>query len=252
MTIFQQFQLQSRRNFTFGAAATSAASLMPASAGAAGGLTSRSISVPSAGGSRYGTKHYPGTLALNEGEIVLTFDDGPLPSTTNRILDALAQHNAKAIFFMIGRNAKANPEIVRRVAQAGHGIANHTMNHPWTMRQRSLANGIQEIQEGEDAIQQALGSPILPFFRFPGFADTPDLLAELGRRNRSIWGADFWGGDWNAQEPGAQQALVMHRMRAAKKGILLLHDIKDQTARMMPGMLAQMRMEGFRLVQAVG
>jgi peptidoglycan-N-acetylglucosamine deacetylase len=210
------------------------------------------MSVPSAGGPRYGTKHYPGTVALNDGEIILTFDDAPLPATTNRILDALGQSGAKAIFFMIGRNARANPEMVRRVAREGHGIANHTMSHPWTMRQRSLANGIQEIQEGEDAIQQALGGPILPFFRFPGFADTPDLLAELARRNRSIWGADFWGGDWNAQAPAAQQALVMRRMRQARRGILLLHDIKDQTARMMPGLLAQMRTDGFRLVQAVG
>ncbi|MGL4636565.1 MAG: polysaccharide deacetylase family protein [Beijerinckiaceae bacterium] len=214
--------------------------------------THRTMTVSGQGGPRYGVKTYPQTLPLQDGEVVLTFDDGPLPATTNPILDSLGRENVKATFFMIGRNAKANPQIVRRIAAAGHTLANHTMSHPWTMRQRSFENGVREIAEGEDAIQQVAGTRIAPFFRFPGFADTPELLAELSRRNNVVWGADIWAGDWNPMTPDAQLRLVMGRLARQRKGILLFHDIKQQTAAMMPAFLHALKAGGFKVVHATG
>lgn len=214
--------------------------------------TQRTVHVSSDGGARFGLKQYGQSLPLRDGEVLLTFDDGPLPATTGRVLDALAAEQVKATFFLIGRNARANPEMTRRIAAAGHTLANHTMNHPWTMRERTTANGLREIAEGEDAIQQAAGQRIARFFRFPGFADTPDLLNELSRRNISVWGTDLWASDWNRMAPAQQLALVMGRLRRLGKGIILMHDIQPQTAQMMPAFLAALKAESYRVVHALG
>jgi peptidoglycan/xylan/chitin deacetylase (PgdA/CDA1 family) len=213
---------------------------------------SRILKVDSTGGRRLGLKHHAQTLPLGDGEIVLTFDDGPLPATTLPILDALDRAGAKAVFFMIGRNARANPQVARRIAASGHTIANHTMNHPWTMPGISFERGLREIDEGRDAIAQATGSAVAPFFRFPGFADTPALLAELSRRDVSVWGADLWASDWNTMVPDAQLHLLMGRLRRARRGIVLLHDTRAQTAAMLPALLRALPAEGFRIVHAVG
>ncbi|MGL4243750.1 MAG: polysaccharide deacetylase family protein [Beijerinckiaceae bacterium] len=241
----------SRRSVTIGltglafCAASAAASSRPLG-------TSRSLYVSSDGAARFGRKQYASTLPLSDGDVVLTFDDGPLPATTGRVLDALAAEQVQATFFMIGRNAKANPEMVRRVAAAGHTLANHTLSHPWTMRERPTAHGVREIAEGQDAIQQAAGRRIAPFFRFPGFADTPDLLNELSRRGDSVWGTDIWASDWNPMAPEQQLALVMGRLAKLRKGIILMHDIQPQTARMMPLFLQALKSGGYRIVHAVG
>jgi peptidoglycan-N-acetylglucosamine deacetylase len=242
-----------RRALGLGAAASllvSSANAQVASSGPLG--TVRTLSVSGVGGPRFGRKTYPQTLPLNDGEVVLTFDDGPLPATTLPALDSLAKENVRATFFLIGRNAKANPEVVRRIAASGHSIANHTMNHPWTLRQRSFENGVREISDGEDAIQQALGGKISPFFRFPGFADTPELLSELSRRNTAVWGADIWASDWNLMSPDQQLHLVMGRLRRERKGIFLFHDIRAQTVQMLPSFLRALKNEGFRVVHTVG
>lgn len=229
-----------------------AAALAAGTAEAAPLGTHRTIYVASDGGARFGRKQYAQSLPLQDGEVLLTFDDGPLPATTGPVLDALAAEGVKATFFLIGRNAQANPQMVRRILAGGHTLANHTMNHPWTMRDRTTTVGLREIAEGEDAIQQAAGQKIAPFFRFPGFADTPDLLNELSRRNVSVWGTDIWASDWNPMAPQQQLALVMGRLARLRKGMILMHDIQPQTARMMPAFLGALRAGGYRLVHAVG
>jgi peptidoglycan-N-acetylglucosamine deacetylase len=240
-----------RRALLAGGAAALAAGYAPAVASGPIGVA-RTLYVSSDSGARFGLKQYPQTLPLADGEVLLTFDDGPLPATTGRVLDALAAEGAKATFFMIGRNARANPQVVRRVLAAGHTLANHTMNHPWTMRERTTAHGIREIAEGEDAIQQAAGQRIAKFFRFPGFADTPDLLNELSRRGVSVWGTDLWASDWNRMAPQQQLALLMGRLNRLRKGVILMHDIQPQTAAMMPAFLNALKAGGYRLVHAVG
>ncbi len=228
-----------------------------ASAGSAGASStrlgvSRTLFVAGEGGPRFGLKQYPQTLPLHDGEVVLTFDDGPLPATTWPVLQALAAEDVRATFFLIGRHARANPEMTRRILAAGHTLANHTLSHPWTMRQRSTADGVREIAEGQDAIQQVVGQRIAPFFRFPGFADTPDLLNELSRRGDSVWGTDLWASDWNKMEPMQQLALLMGRLKRLRKGIILMHDVQPQTAKMMPAFLAALKAGGYRVVHAVG
>src|SRR5690242_13664180 len=93
--------------------------------------TARTIVLDPAAHGRIGSMQYRETLPLEDKEVVLTFDDGPLPPYSNRILETLAAECAKATFFMVGRQARAFPDLVRRAHGAGHTIATHTENHPF-------------------------------------------------------------------------------------------------------------------------
>ncbi len=217
---------------------------------------SRTLEIGAAGGLHIGQKTYPQTLALADREVVLTFDDGPLPGLTTKVLDALAAECVRATFFVIGRNAEANPAIVKRAALAGHTIGHHTWSHPArTLRGLTPAAAIADIARGMDATQRAAGPgplaadhPVVPFFRFPGFADTPETLAWLDSHGVAVFGADLWASDWLPQTPEAQLDLTMKRLEARGGGILLLHDIHAQTVAMLPMLLRRLKQRGFRIV----
>src|SRR3954447_24902368 len=91
--------------------------------------TSRILEVDAAHTPRVGSKNFPQTLALDDHEVVLTFDDGPWPPTTPRVLAALAKECVRATFFLIGKPASEHPELVRRIAAEGHTIGHHTWLH---------------------------------------------------------------------------------------------------------------------------
>ena len=217
--------------------------------------TSRTIAI--GGAPQVGLKTYPQTLDLADHEVVLTFDDGPAPSTTPAILDALKAQCVKATFFLIGRNALAHPVLVRREIADGHTVGHHTWDHPaLTLRSLSEADAMADIERGwaaddRAAYGSATGSPRVPFFRFPGFGDTPALLDRLAARHVAVFGADLWASDWIPMTPDAQLDRLMERLRLAGRGIILLHDIKKQTAEMLPPFLAALKAEGFRVVHLV-
>src|SRR6478736_3735606 len=96
--------------------------------------TSRTLVVDPREHPRIGSMQYGETLPLADHEVVLTFDDGPLPSHSNRILDILAAQCIKATFFTVGRMASAFPEGVRKLRDAGHTIGTHTQSHPIYMK----------------------------------------------------------------------------------------------------------------------
>ena len=203
-----------------------------------------------------GLKSYPRTLALEKGEVVLTFDDGPAETTT-AVLDALKQECVKATFFLIGRNAAAHPALVKREVAEGHTVGHHSFSHPFiTMRGLGDEKAEVDIDKGFAADDLAAygsvaGAPRVPFFRFPGFADTPGLDAWLGGRGITIFGADLWASDWVTMTPQVELALLMRRLEAAGKGIILLHDARKQTAQMMPALLAELKRRGFHVVHMV-
>lgn len=214
-------------------------------------LAGRSIAVGAPGGLTIGLQSYPQTLALEDREVILTLDDGPQPGTTDRVLDALRAFDAKATFFLIGRNAAANPGLVRRMAAEGHTIAHHTMNHPWTLRQRSFEIGLRDIEQGIRAVQGAQGldtnAIATRLFRYPGFADTPALNGWLAGQNIAVIGSDLWASDWMAMSPERQLSLLMGRLGRARKGIILLHDVVGQTAAMFPAFLQALCNGGYRI-----
>jgi peptidoglycan/xylan/chitin deacetylase (PgdA/CDA1 family) len=216
----------------------------------------RTLALDPSGGLKIGLKTYAETLALNDRELVLTFDDGPLGAPTSMVLDVLAAECVKATFFLIGRNAAANPGLVRRMVAEGHTIAHHSWSHPWTFRQRSFEAGKADILKGFRAVDEAAfgeagAGPRVPFFRYPGFADTPELNAWLAGIDVGIFGCDVWASDWVHMSPEAQFSLVMGRIRQVGRGIALFHDVRPQTAAMLPRFLRGLKAEGWKVVHLV-
>jgi peptidoglycan/xylan/chitin deacetylase (PgdA/CDA1 family) len=217
--------------------------------------TSRVLSVDAATSPRVGLKSFPQTLPLADHEVVLTFDDGPWPGTTPKVLAALAHECVLATFFVIGRHASEYPEMVRRIAGLGHTIGHHTWTHP-NIRYMKPAAANAEIDKGIAAVEAALHGtagtiPSTPFFRFPYFESTPATLDLLQKRGIVVFGADFWASDWNRMTPRAQLKLLIQRLQAARKGIILLHDPKAQTTAMLPAFLRHLRDNHYRIVHLV-
>nr|WP_249225646.1 polysaccharide deacetylase family protein [Tardiphaga alba] len=204
---------------------------------------------------RVGTQSFPETLPLADREVVLTFDDGPNPPTTSKILAALAKECVRATFFMIGQSAAAHPQLVKRMAAEGHTIAHHTFAHA-DLKKVSHDKAIDQIDRGIAADEMALNGkattvPSTPFFRFPYFESTPALLDMLQSRRIAVFGADFWASDWNPMTPAQQLDLITGRVKAAGKGIILFHDTKGQTAAMLPDFLRYLRDNRYKVVHIV-
>jgi peptidoglycan-N-acetylglucosamine deacetylase len=131
---------------------------------------------------RIGTMQYPESLPLNDHEVVLTFDDAPVPLYTNRVLEALESECVKATFFIVGQQARAYPAEVRKIYNEGHTIATHSQTHPLTFTRLPIGGAQREIEQGIASVTAALGDPhaVAPFFRFPGLgrsrASKPTLL----------------------------------------------------------------------------
>lgn len=217
--------------------------------------TSRVMAVDPAKTPRVGLKSFPDSLPLADKEVVLTFDDGPYPPTTKKVLAALARECVRATFFLIGKHAAEHPALVKQIAAEGHTVAHHSYSHPSLLRIPYEA-AVKEIEQGIAADEAALngvstGSPSTPFFRFPGFESTPALLALLEKRNIAVFGADFWASDWNPMTPAQQYDLVVARLEEARRGIILFHDPKAQTAAMLPDFLRYLRSHGYRIVHLV-
>jgi peptidoglycan/xylan/chitin deacetylase (PgdA/CDA1 family) len=217
--------------------------------------TSRVLGVDAATTPRVGLKSFPQTLPLGDHEVVLTFDDGPWPSTTTRVLAALAQECVRATFFLIGKPASANPQLVRRIAAEGHTVGHHTWSHR-NLRQIKPGEATAEIDRGISAVEMALHgiattTPGTPFFRFPGFQSTQAELDLLQSRGIVVFGADFWASDWNPMTPKQELKLIVDRLKIAGRGIILFHDTKAQTAAMLPAFLRYLRDNHYRVVHVV-
>jgi peptidoglycan/xylan/chitin deacetylase (PgdA/CDA1 family) len=217
--------------------------------------TSRVLAVDAQATPRVGLKSFPQSLPLADKEVVLTFDDGPFPPTTTKVLAALAAECVQATFFLIGKNAEANPAMVKKIAANGHSIGHHTWSHR-ILDRISQPQALEEIDRGIAADELALHGtarrvPSTPFFRFPGFASTPALLASLQSRSIAVFGADLWASDWNPMTPEQQLQLLTERLEYAGKGIILLHDTKAQTAKMLPAFLQYLRRNDYKVVHVV-
>jgi peptidoglycan/xylan/chitin deacetylase (PgdA/CDA1 family) len=217
--------------------------------------TSRVLAVDAATYPRVGLKSFPQTLPLEDREVVLTFDDGPWPGTTPKVLAALAHECVQGTFFLIGRPASQHPALVRRMAAEGHTIAHHTWTHH-NLKYMKPEAAIGEIDKGIAAVEMALHgkattTPSTPFFRFPFFEMTPATLDVLQQRGIAVFGADLWASDWIPMTPAQQLKLLTDRLQIARKGIILLHDPKAQTAAMLPALLRYLRDNRYRVVHLV-
>jgi peptidoglycan/xylan/chitin deacetylase (PgdA/CDA1 family) len=217
--------------------------------------TERVLEVDAHSTPRVGRKQFPETLPLKDKELVLTFDDGPWPTTTPKVLDALKHECVLATFFLIGRNVEAHPQLARRELAEGHSVGHHTFSHP-LLSHLPLAKAEADINRGIAADELAIygkrrTDPATPFFRFPGFAATPTLLAYMQDRGIVVFGADVWASDWLSMEPDQELHLLLSRIEAVGRGIVLLHDTKAQTAQMLPALLRELKQRGYHIVHVV-
>ena len=218
----------------------------------------RQAEIATRGGPAYGTMQYHRMAPLKRKEVALTFDDGPDPHTTRRVLDILDANCIKATFFLVGYYAERHPEIVREIAARGHVIGTHTWSHPNNLRHLSLAAARSQIRRGFTAVEKALASAppaerrqLAPFFRFPGLNDSKWLMAWLGQRNIATISCEFGADDWKRISASEVRRRAIRNINSVGRGVIILHDTKPHTAEALPGIIAGLRKQGYRFVQLV-
>lgn len=174
--------------------------------------------------------------------IALTFDDGPHPDLTPKLLDILRQNGVRATFFVVGRNVKAYPEIARRIVAEGHEIANHSWSHP--ALPKLGAAGLRHEIENTNAVIESVTGRRPTNMRPPYGALNPrvrDYLTKGQNMNIILWSVDPL--DW--KRPGAQVVTQRLVEGATPGGILLAHDIHPGTVEAMPDVIAQLKAKGY-------
>jgi peptidoglycan-N-acetylglucosamine deacetylase len=183
--------------------------------------------------------------------VALTFDDGPSPST-DHVLDILDEYQATATFFCIGRYVAEHPEIVRRVAERGHSVQNHTWSHR-SLHELTASELLNEIEATNRLLFETTGSrPSL--LRPPYGMRTPDVLDTLARHGMTsvLWNVD--PRDWDC--PGADVIAETVLQDVRDRSVLLLHDgspdgeSRTQTVAALPRILEGLLARGYRFVSA--
>lgn len=192
-------------------------------------------------------------IQLAKGEFVLTFDDGPRPGKTEKILDILDDHNVKAMFLMLGRAAQSNPGLVREVAKRGHTIGLHSHSHG-DLTKLNVAAALAEIERGQRPVVAAL-SPInqapAPFFRFPYLAQNAQLRTAVTNSGYVIMDVGVDSKDYYEESADEVRQRTLKRMAKAGHGIVLFHDIHHRTVKMLPQLLKDMEERGYKVVSLV-
>jgi len=182
-------------------------------------------------------------------EVALTFDDGPDPRNTPRVLEALARYGVVATFFCVGAAAHAHPDLLARAARAGHLVANHTWSHPY-LPDLSHPELCWQVEATGTALAAAAGQAAVPgLVRPPYGAYTPEVLGWLAEQDTTtvLWDVDT--NDWQLSGP---DVIAEQAVRGARNGsIVLLHDgggDRTQTATALPTLIEGLLDRGFRFV----
>jgi peptidoglycan/xylan/chitin deacetylase (PgdA/CDA1 family) len=209
---------------------------------------SRTVEIDTTGGPGFGHEHFKQHDFLRNNEVVLTFDDGPWP-TTPAVLKALADQCVRATFFIVGKHATYHPDILKNVAAAGHTIGTHTWGHvDFSRKNVSVEQAKDEIEKGLSAVSASLGAPVAPFFRFVSLKHPPELVTYLGERNIAIFSTDMDSFDFTARRPEQVVNKVMTKLQKFGKGIILMHDFQKVTAEAVPDLLNQLKAGGYKVV----
>jgi peptidoglycan-N-acetylglucosamine deacetylase len=183
-----------------------------------------------------------GNETLNQ--IALTFDDGPNNKHTPQILDILRKYNVKGTFFVLGIQVRDHPAILRRIVEEGHEIGNHTYGHP-QLKRLTEERVRQELVSTQEEIQKAVG--LTPKFLRPPYGafknESIPLFDELGFR-LILWSVDTK--DWKKK---SGEAIIQTVSRDTKNGsIILFHDSKAETVRVLPQIIEDILARGFQPV----
>jgi peptidoglycan-N-acetylglucosamine deacetylase len=209
----------------------------------------RIVQIDASTGPLYGdiTKFQKQTNFLKPKEVVLTFDDGPMPWITKSILETLERFCTKATFFSVGRMAIAYPDTLREIMAKGHTLGTHTWSHPMNIRRLPIEQSVAEIERGFAAVAAAAGQPIAPFFRFPGLGDSGPMLTHLQKRNIATFTVDVVSNDSYIPSVERLTRETLAKVEQQNGGIMLFHDIKAVTAKALPGILSELQRRGYRV-----
>jgi len=185
-------------------------------------------------------------IRLADKEVILTFDDGPAPGKTDRILATLDKFGVKAAFMMVGEMAQAHPATAREVLAHGDAIGSHTFRHP-DLDKMTFDAAMTEIARGKDAVTKAIGTDV-PFFRFPYLADSKRLRNAIAARDMIVMDVDIDSKDYFTSTPAAVVERTMKQLHQRGRGIVLMHDIHQRTVRMLPVLLSRLEKEGYKVV----
>lgn len=206
--------------------------------------TARTITLERDGALYGAQQHAP--LPLQKGEVVLTFDDGPVAGT-GQVLAALAAQCARATFLMTGEHLEQSPALARRVVAAGHTAGLHSYAHPH-LSQLSAAQQMDDLSRAQAAYQAVFGVPATAY-RFPYLEETPTTLAALKANNITVLSIDLGILDW---QPEDTTAILAARLRESLDksggGILLMHDANGPTVAALPTLLQVIKEKGYKVV----
>ncbi len=159
-------------------------------------------------------------------ELALTYDDGPNPSATPRLLGLLEKHQVRATFFLIGEYVRKQPALAREIAAAGHCIGNHTMTHPW-LSYKSAGRIRTEIADANALIEDTIGAKIA-LFRPPHGARRPVVLSTASELGLATVNWNIITHDWRVQPPSSIVEKVRNGIRRnhayGRGSNILLHD----------------------------
>jgi peptidoglycan/xylan/chitin deacetylase (PgdA/CDA1 family) len=212
---------------------------------------SRIIEIDAKAGPLFGeySKYEREPRFLGPKEVVLTFDDGPMPRYTKPILDTLDEFCTKATFFSVGEMAMAFPDMVKEVMGRGHTLGTHTWSHPMNLRSQGIERAKDQIERGFAAVALAAGDkPIAPFFRFPGLSDSGPMLAYLQERGIAAFTVDVVSNDSYIGSPQRLTQRTLEQIEKQNGGIVLFHDIKASTAKALPTILTELKKRGYKVV----
>jgi peptidoglycan/xylan/chitin deacetylase (PgdA/CDA1 family) len=186
----------------------------------------------------------PSTTPLPSKYVVLTFDDGPDPEYTPKVLDILAQYEAKATFFEIGQNVRKHPALTKRIHAAGHSVQNHTWTHA-DLRSLSATAFRQQIASTDEAIRAQTGStPACLRPPYGGVSATVRQRARALGKDLVVWTVD--SRDWT--KPGAT-AIAQRVLKNVHNGsVILMHDgggNRTQTVAALPAILKALKAQGY-------
>lgn len=176
--------------------------------------------------------------------IALTFDDGPEPNSTNRILETLDQYDAKATFFMLSNKVEANPDLANKVADNGHEIANHSVTHAdlGKLGRNQIRN---EMINSKEKIENITG--VTPTLFRPPYGSKNEMVHEVASetdQSIALWSIDTY--DWQHLNPNATFEKIQNNVKPGS--IILMHDIHQQTADALPRVMEYLDEQGYEFV----
>lgn len=182
-------------------------------------------------------------------EVILTFDDGPNPKTTPKILEALEQQCTKATFFETGQHMEQYPQISNMVADAGNTVGMHSYKHD-SMKKLPKEAQIEDFHKVHEVGRKFLGNKLSNFYRFPFLDTSKKLTSYMNNEGIHVISVDVDSFDWTGK--ATTKSIVKHVLKNLKKehnsGIILMHDVEPAEAEALPVVLENLKSHGYKVV----